>query len=168
MQRPFLSKFPLALSIITILCPPVVRSVGAQVITEKDTCEHYLQAKAPKFTIVRKQRTNLKEGALFLYISIAPPDATRDNMLAVACSIGKNHADEKALFVYIFDNLHAAKRYNPQGEGNDKATISSYLGMYGFSREDANSFQGLDLPDPGNSRRLTHIDLGPPPIRQDN
>jgi hypothetical protein len=168
MQRPFLSKFPLALSIITILCPPSVRSAGAQAITEKDTCQQYLQAKAPKFTIVRKQRTNLKEGALFLYVSIARPDAIRDNMLAVACAIGKNHADEKALFVYIFDNSHAAKRYNPQGEGNDKAAISSYLGMYGFSREDANSFQGLDLPGPGNPRRLTHIDLGPPPIRQDN
>jgi hypothetical protein len=59
MQRPFLSKFPLALSIITILCPPLVRSAGAQVITEKDTCEHYLQAKAPKFTIVRKQLSRL-------------------------------------------------------------------------------------------------------------
>jgi hypothetical protein len=66
--------------------------------------------------------------------------------------------------IWIFDNSRAAKRYNPQGEGNDTPTALAMRGSYSFSREEND--QALTWwPNPQDRCRYAKVTLGAPPIR---
>lgn len=141
----------------------------AQTSSETDTCQKYLPSIIPKFKIVRETR-KMTKSSLVLFVSVLPSDATRNRLIAVSCQLGKKYASEQNLFVWILDSERAAKKFNPQGEGNDTETNLAYLGLYGFSREPGKAHgQSLEWkPDPLNFKRLVHIDLGPPPKRPDS
>jgi hypothetical protein len=135
----------------------------AQVLTEKESCESYLSHEIPRFKLIRKSRPYSKPG-LQLFVSISPSNVDRDKLIAMSCRLGKQYAHEHALSVWILDSDRAAKRYNPQGEGNDRVTASSFRALYGFDRENGTGSQSLEWrPDPDNKARLIHIDLGKAP-----
>lgn len=157
------ARLLIVVGIIVFLGPALTRVASAQIVEEKDSCERLRSQPVPKFRIARKEKLGLKPG-LVLYVSISPSDRDRDKLIAVSCQLGRQYATEDRLFVWILDSNRAAKRYNPQGDGNDRATNSSYIGVYSFLRDDAAGNQTLDWrSDPRNRDRLDHIDLGPPP-----
>jgi hypothetical protein len=148
---------------ITFLGPTLTPLARAQTLEVKDSCERFRSQPVPKFRIARKNKLGLKPG-LVLYVSISPSDRDRDKLIAVSSQLGRKYATEESLFVWILDSNRAAKRYNPQGEGNDRATNSAYVGLYAFVRDDGAGNQSLDWrSDPSNRGRLAHIDLGLPP-----
>jgi hypothetical protein len=133
-----------------------------QVQNEKEACEQG-SSKVPKFRVVRKRRPFSKPG-LELFVRISPSEVDRDKLIALSCHLGREYAREEMLNVWILDSERAAKRYNPQGEGNDEATASSFRAFYGFHHESASGSQSLEWkPDPNNRNRLIHIDLGAAP-----
>jgi hypothetical protein len=99
---------------------------------------------------------------LVLNVSVAPPDVAEDKLLSLACKLGKDYASQQVLVVWILDNYAAAKRFNPQGEGNDTATSLAFRGSYYFSREKNDQSLGW-LPDPHEHSSKIEIKLGPPP-----
>lgn len=116
----------------------------------------------PKYKIAREFRPDVKPG-LFLHVSVDPKDVTQEKLVTLVCALGVLSSREQMLVVWLFDDVHAAKNYNPQGEGNDRRTIRGYRGSYGYSRDpDKPSGQELDwYPEPLGS--LVHLDLGPAP-----
>jgi hypothetical protein len=116
----------------------------------------------PKYKIAREFRPDVKPG-LFLYVSVDPKDVTEEKLVTLVCALGVRYSREQTLIVWLFDDVHAAKNYNPQGEGNDRRTIRGYRGSYGYSRDPDKPFgQDLDwYPEPLGSK--VHVDLGPPP-----
>jgi hypothetical protein len=129
---------------------------------EKDVCLKYQKRQVPRYRVARESRTNTTQT---LFISIAPAQTDRDSLVALSCQLGRDHIAQDALFVWILDNYRAAKRYNPQGEGNDRSTASSFVGLYGLSRQLGRTYgQTLEWrPNRAERGRLVHIDLGPPP-----
>jgi len=129
---------------------------------EPTSCNNYLREKAPKFRLARlNQNENMQSATLF--ISVSPIDITQDKLLILSCSLGRTYAKKQILVVWILDDYKAAKRYNPQGEGNDFATITALRASYGFSREEND--QSLTWwPDRRNHYGSTvEVKLGPPP-----
>jgi hypothetical protein len=152
----------LVLAISGMYCT-LAPQVSGQQSAEKDSCDRYLSAAKPKFEIVRKEKTTLRPG-LQLFVSIPLSEANRSGLLTVGCQIGRDYAREPSLFVWILSNKRAAQRYNPQGEGNDRATASSFVALYGFDRNNGGSEQSLEWkPSPESPQHLIHIALGPPP-----
>ena len=138
---------------------------AAQKVEEKDYCERYLKHEVPRFRVARKHRTEIKPG-LVLFVSIAPSDVERDKLVALACKLGRDYANEEALYVWILDSYKAARRYSPQGEGNDRTTNLSFRASYGFFCDSGKCEHSLDWwPDPLDRSRWVHIDLGEPPER---
>jgi hypothetical protein len=126
-----------------------------------DSCDSYSKEKPPKFRLARQHRNESRQ-ALILHISVAPRDVTQDRLLTLGCSLGRNYANNQALVVLIFDNHRAARRYNPQGEGNDEKMELAYRASYGFDRDDKR--QSLDWrPTRDNHESNVEIKLGPPP-----
>jgi hypothetical protein len=157
------ARLLMALGIIAFLELALTRVAWAQKVEANDSCERLQSQPVPKFRFARKNKLGLKPG-LVLYVSISLSDRYRDKLIAVSCQLGRKYATEESLFVWILDSNRAAKRYNPQGEGNDRETNSVYVGLYAFVREDGAGNQALDWrSDPSNRDRLDHIDLGPPP-----
>lgn len=130
---------------------------------ERDDCRAQHEG-VPKYHVVRHYTTDLKRG-LALFMDIATADVTREKLVALVCRVGTDHSQEQSLFVYIFDSKRAAKRFNPQGEGNDRQSNLEYRGLYWFSREPGKAYgQSLDWrPDRDDINSWVHIDLGPPP-----
>jgi hypothetical protein len=132
---------------------------------ETERCEVYAKQTVPKFHLAKKYRTHPKPG-LVLFVSIAPSDVHQEKLLALVCKLGRDHAVEEALWVFVLDSYRAAKRFNPQGEGNDRQTALSYRAGYWFWRETGKDAHSLDWwPDPYDRSRSIHIDLGNPPRR---
>ncbi len=157
-----LITFLIAATAVFVLRPS---ASDAQVLTEteKESCERYLSHKIPKFKIVRKSRPYSKPG-LELFVSILPSEVERDNLIALSCHLGKEYARENVLSVWILDSERAAKHFNPQGEGNDKATASSRRALYGFDHENGAGSQSIQwTPDPNKRARMILIDLGVAP-----
>ena len=156
----------LILTVVLVLGLTFTPSSKAQITSEKDTCEKYPRDAAPKFKVVRRTR-KLAASSLVLFVSAAPRDATRDRLVALSCALGRKYSSEERLFAWILATERAAKRFHPQGEGNDRQTNLAYLGLYGFSREPGDAYgQSLDWkPNPLQPEHLVHIDLGPPPER---
>lgn len=133
---------------------------------ESDTCEAYLKREAPKYRIARQFHTHTNyESALFVFVSVNRSDVTRDKLLALSCKLGLDRANERDFFVYILDTPRAAKRFNPQGEGNDRQTNLADRGFYAFVRDSGNAYgQSLTWkPDRDDPDRWINIELGPPP-----
>lgn len=99
-----------------------------------------------------------------MFVSVDPKKVSRNNLLALSCKLGADHANEEKFFVFILDTHRAARRFNPQGEGNDRKTNLAYRGSYGFWRDNANAGQSLGWkPDRFDPDRWIEIDLGAPP-----
>lgn len=135
-------------------------------------CEAYRDKKPPRYRvarrIIRKGSANSAaptENVGELYVSVAPADFERDKLLSLGCQLGYQYSSQQSLFVWIFDDHHAAKHFNPQGEGNDRRTNLARRALYGFSRNPGPAFgQSLDWqPDRADPKVWVHIDLGPPP-----
>lgn len=160
------ATFQLMVSVIA-LCIFDAQALGRQRTQERADCSAYVGRKIPTFRVAKKSRTD-KGRALVLSISLAPSDVDREKLIALACKLGRDHAAEEGLFVWILDSYRAAKRYSPQGEGNDRQTELAYRGSCGFTR-DPQAGYGQTLawwPDPYDRNRFVHIDLGPPPLRR--
>ncbi len=154
-----------ALTCLTIPSVALCTPIGLQKKpAERGDCHAYGE-KVPKYDIARHYRTDLKPG-LVLFVYIAPDDVARQKLIALSCKIGRDHAAEQSLFVYVFDNKEGAKRFNPQGEGNSRQINLSYRGLYGFSREPGSAYgQSLSWrPDRNEPNRWVTIDLGTPPV----
>ena len=135
---------------------------------ESDTCETYLKQKPPKYRLARQFHTQTNYGsALHIFVSIDQKDVTRDKLLALSCKLGIDHANEENFFVFILDTHRAAKRFNPQGEGNDRQTNLADRAFYAFSRERGDAYgQSLTWkPDRYDPDRWVNIELGRPPER---
>lgn len=133
---------------------------------EKDTCDSFLKQEVPAFRIAKRYRTDLKLG-IVLQISVAPSDIERDKLLALACKLGRKYGDKKSVYVWVCDSFQAAKRYNPQSEGNDSETMHSCRARYGLivgTREESLDWR----PDRNNPGRWIHIDLSRPSTLQDS
>lgn len=126
-----------------------------------DSCNNYAREIPPKFRLAREIPNQAKQ-ALILFVSVDPRDIAQDKLLSLTCSLGITYAKNQTLVVWILDNYHAAKYYNPQGEGNDRATNLAFRASYGFSRGD-NSQSLRWLPDPHDDASAVDIELGPPP-----
>jgi hypothetical protein len=163
MRQCIVGRRLLGLALATVLSAIPHALMSAQnVREEKDDCLKYQKTQVPLYRVARESRT---DSALTLFISIAPAQTDRDSLLALSCQLGRDHVAQDALFVWILDNYRAAKRYNPQGEGNDRSTASSFVGLYGFSRQPGGTYgQTLEWqPNRADRGSLVHIDLGPPP-----
>jgi hypothetical protein len=125
-----------------------------------DSCDRALKKTSPKFRIARRSQ-NAARHALVLWVSVAPHDVAEDKLLSLGCKLGSDYANEQVLVVWIFDTDAAAKRFNPQGEGNDAATSLALRGSYYFSRENKDQSLGW-FPDPRDHSRHIEIKLGPP------
>jgi hypothetical protein len=102
--------------------------------SESAPCDGYLREKAPKFRLVRQiQNESMRFEVLF--ISVAPGDITQGKLLTLSCSLARTYAMKQTLVVWMLDNYGAAKRFNPQGEGNNSAIVSALRASYSFSRE---------------------------------
>lgn len=128
--------------------------------SEPASCDNYLREKAPKFHLARQNQDN--EFAI-LYISVASREITEEKLLTLSCSLGKTYARKQILVVWIFDNLRAAKHYNPQGEGNDAAMISALRASYGFGRKE-NDHSLTWWPDRRNRDKTVDVKLAPLPM----
>lgn len=134
--------------------PPAQMPGGAQ--TERVSCEEFENSKLPKFKVVREYPTDVMPG-IVLRVLLDPADVSRDKLLALACSLGRAHAEHNLLFVYFFDSKAAAKNYSPMNP--------TQRALYGFSRN-AGSVPGQSLdwrPDASDRNRWIHIDMGPSP-----
>jgi hypothetical protein len=138
-------------------------SFGQTISPEIDDCSKYQSRRIPKFKVVRKVRTG--PNSLALFISISPAQTDRDDLITPSCHLGRLYAEAGTLSAWILDSKNAAKRYNPQGEGNDRSTESAVIGLYGFSKEPGKSYgQAFEWrQERSNRNSLVHIDLGAPP-----
>jgi len=126
-----------------------------------DSCDSYSRQTPPKFRIARHDQNESLQ-IVSLFISVAPRDIAQDKLLSLGCSLGRTYAHNQALVVLIFDNYRAARRYNPQGEGNDEKMELAYRASYGFDRDDKR--QSLDWrPVRDNHESRVEINLGSPP-----
>lgn len=149
-------------TIAVLLVAPMVLT-GSLHATDlrSNSCDSYLRETPPKFRIAQQDR-NESRRAVILQISLAPRDITQDKLLTLNCSLGRTYAKNQALVVWMFDDYRAAKRYNPQGEGNDNKTALAFRAIYGFIREDND--QSLTWwPIRGNDESTVKIKLGSPP-----
>jgi hypothetical protein len=147
--------------VMALLVAPIVLSGTLHASDESSPCDRYSREKLPKFHLARQIR-NESLHSIVLFISVATRDITQDRLLTLSCSLGKTYAKNETLVVWILDDRKAAKRYNPQGEGNDSATSLAYRASYSFSREKNDQSFGW-LPDRGNYSSAVEIKLGPPP-----
>jgi hypothetical protein len=147
-------------AVSSALAPP---SFGQTISPEIDDCSKYQSRHIPKFKVVRKIRTG--PSSLELFVSISPTQTDRNDLTILSCQLGRLYAKEGTLSAWILDSKNAAKRYNPQGEGNDRLAESAVVGLYGFSKEPGKSYgQAFEWrQERSNRNSLVHIDLGAPP-----
>ena len=154
----------LRLLLVSIFVFVGVPSIAAQGKSEKDTCDRYTSQPIPKFRVARKYRTEPDPG-LSLFVSISPSAFQRDKLLALVCDLGRRHAEEESLYVFVLDSYKAASQYIV-GEGQDRETMLSPVVSYRFRRNDGTGHQSLDwLSDRYDDSTSVHIDLGEPPPR---
>lgn len=126
-----------------------------------DSCDAHLDDKVPQFRVASKF-TNNRAQAVVIRVSIASVDVTQDKLIGLVCKLARDHVNERLLGVWILDDYRAAKRYNPQGEGNDEATDRSMRASYTFARSD-NSQSLTWWPDPRYRSKAITVKLGAPP-----
>jgi hypothetical protein len=131
----------------------------------KDDCKGYLHNVVPKYRVARKAKPDEKTG-LELSISISLTDFSRVKLVALVCSLGREHADEQALYVWILDDYRAAKDFTAGPIANGENNNLSLRAIYRFSREKGNEIHTVTWwPDPTDRDRSVQIDLGQPPQR---
>jgi hypothetical protein len=135
---------------------------GNQKGAETVSCETYSKLQAPKFRVARKFLLEPKAG-LDLFISISPSDYSHDRLLALVCKLARENADQPLFNLRVFNSYSGAKRYHPQGEGNDSNAVNSFLAWYSFNRE-TNKHSLEWRPDPADlSQHWVVIKLAPLP-----
>jgi hypothetical protein len=160
------SKTGLLALIVVSFCSTFLPKLRAREGSTGDGCKKYVGVNVPKFRKGRTSRVSGGSGALVMYVAIAPGDFDENKILSLVCSIAREHANEEALFVYVFDTYRAAMHFNPAGEGNTREANRSFRARYGFFR-DKKGGQGLTWrPDAKDYNRWDHIDLGEPPERR--
>src|SRR5579862_9101400 len=87
--------------------------------SESEDCGRYLSKPVPKFNVAKRYRSPI-DGSLVLFGSVSPAQSDREDLVALACNLGRVHSAENQLFVWILNDFQAAKRFNPSGEGNDR------------------------------------------------
>jgi hypothetical protein len=159
-------KVRILVSLVMIFSAMCTPDLWARQESKGDGCKAYFDRSVPKFREGRRYRTSGGSGSLVIYVALAPFDVDQEKLLALTCKLAKDHANEEAIFVYVFDTHRAAMHFNPQGEGNTRETNLSFRARYAFFRDNGGG-QGLDWrPDPNDVDRWTHIDLGEPPKHQ--
>ena len=145
-----------------LLVIPIVLAMSSHATeAESASCESYITKTPPKFRVADHIRNESKHSTI-LFVSVSPHERTLDKLLTLGCSLGRAYAHDQIFTVFIFDDFRTAKRYNPQGEGNDSKMARSFLASYGFSRED--DYQTFTwFREPGNNSSVVEIDLGSPP-----
>lgn len=126
-----------------------------------NTCANYVGEAPPQFRVARETRNDARH-AITVSVSIARASVTQDKLVSLACELGRVYAKNQTVVAWIFDSYRAAKRYNPQGEGNDGVTNRALRATYVFSRAD--SVHELRwLPDPSDESQSIKFELGPVP-----
>jgi len=149
-----------AAALLAIGC---AQSSVAQGSMMSDSCDAHLSDKIPKFRIARDFENAAARGRV-IRLSIALKDVTQDELVSLVCKIGRDYANEQVLVIWGLDNHHAAKRFNPQGKGNDMPTDLAMRASYSFSREE-NDQTLTWWPGPQDRSRFVKIALGAPPPR---
>jgi hypothetical protein len=154
------------LGFLAAASPVALAASRSQLMSESAQCKDYLSWKIPRFRVARKDISE-DGSAVVLYISIAPSYIDREDLITLGCALGRQYADRDSLRVHIMDSYRAAKRFNPQGEGNDRQTNLSNRASYGFGRDThgGTSGQYLDWRPSADEPGWNHIDLGPSPVR---
>lgn len=159
----FLAQLTYVVCLWLLACP----NCGAQEREiQKEDCATFASAPVPKYHIRHRYHAGIKP-MLFLFVSVDPSDISRDDVIALACHIGKKYSAEQALGLWILDDSHAAKVYAPAHEGNSGKTERALRATYEFYRDffREKDSQFLDWrPDPNDRSRWIHIDLGKAPV----
>ena len=148
---------------VALLAVAGVRICEAQVLRVSDSCAVHLNSRIPRFRIARNFENAAARGRV-IKLSIAPKDVTQDQLISLVCKLARDYANEQVLVVWILDNHQAARRYNPQGEGNDTPTDLAMRASYSFSRE-GNDQDLTWWPEPQDRSRYVKLALGEPPTR---
>lgn len=145
--------------------PHLILPGDAQQATEKDDCSKYEHKAVPPYRVARKFKPDEATG-LELSISLDPSEFIYEKLVTLACRLGKEHAEEHALYVWILDDYQAAKDYSAGPVTNGENNNLSFHAVYKFSHEKGNEIQTLTWwPDPADRDHGILIDLGPPPHR---
>ena len=131
-------------------------------IIATDSCDAHLNVTVPKF---RKAWTysNPDKKSTVLTISIAPKDADRDRLIALACKLGKIYSIDQVFVGWILDDYPAAKKFGSTGRYASEASNRSVRASYSFDREE-NSQRLIWTPDKNKPFSSIEITLGPPPL----
>jgi hypothetical protein len=98
-----------------------------------------------------------------MYLSIAPEDASRDALFALACELGRKNAKEHLFHAVFFDNFDSARGYRLHQEGEPKISRLSLRAGYSFDR--GKGFHTFSWwPKRGNPDRID-VELGSPPVQ---
>ncbi len=130
-----------------------------------DSCHAHSKEKVPKYRIAQQHRNEGRKSVV-LNVSVAPSDVSQMKLISLACKLAMTYASEKALVIWILDDYRAARRFNPQGEGNDAATTYAFRGSYSFNREN-NDNSLIWLPDPNDHSSRIEVKLGALPAQRE-
>jgi hypothetical protein len=130
---------------------------------EQDQCNANTQITPPKYRIAA--RRDIKEADIvILHISIEPAKTDRGELIALACSLGKDLAKQKDMQVWIFNNNKLARSYIEYVKGNSNEAQHSLCGVYLITHHGVYAGQELEIrSDPKSYYMDTVIDLGQPP-----
>ena len=130
---------------------------------ERDQCNANTQITPPKYRIAVRRNIKVSD-VVILHISIEPAKADRGELIALACSLGRDLVKQKDMQVWIFSSYKLARSYIEVGEGNSNEAQYSLCGVYLITQHGAYAGQELKIrSDPKSYYMDTVIDLGQPP-----
>jgi len=146
-----------------LMFSPAIAARSQQLRLEQEQCNANTQITPPKYRIA--VRRYIKEADIvFLHISIEPAKVNRAELIALACSLGKDLAKHKDMEVWIFNNYKLARSYIEYTEGNSKEAQYALCGDYIITYHGLYAGQVLQIrSDPKSYYMDTRIDLGQPP-----
>ena len=115
--------------------------------------------RAPSYRIAFRYRTVVSKArpippTLVLYVSVKPPDFSREAMILLAQRLNRDFAKEERLGVLLFSDLEAARRFDPTRKGD----VESLRGSYDLDRTTGKEELNIFL-DPKEPQRNIKIDL---------
>jgi len=118
-----------------------------------------VKVRDPNYRIAFRYRTAVSIAqpippTLVLFVSVKPPDFSREAMILLARRLNKDFAKEERLGVFLFGDFEAARRFDPTHKGDLETLRGSYNLDRTTGKDEIEIF--LDTKDP---QRNIKIDL---------
>ena len=115
--------------------------------------------RVPSYRIAWKYRTVVSRArpippTLVLYVSVKPPDFSREAMILLARRLDRDFAKEERLGVVLFSDFEAARRFDPTRRGD----VETMRGSYQLDRTTGKEELTIFI-DPKEPQRNIKIDL---------